>query len=67
MTNKKNQKFIDSQIVQLQLKIQGQEAELEIYLDASYNFVTKANICRNAITSYNSRITALESEEEYNK
>ena len=67
MTNNKTQKFIKSQIMQLRNKIRNKKEELKVFLDTSYNFSMRANVCKDAILYYENRITNLENEEEYNK
>ena len=53
--------------MQLRNKIRNKKEELKVFLDTSYNFSMRANVCKEAISYYEGRITTLENEEEYNK
>ena len=64
MTNSKTQKFIKGQIMRLRAKVRIKKQELKIFLDSAYNFSHRANVTKDAISYYESRIYALENEEE---
>lgn len=64
MTNSKTKKFIKGQIMRLRAKVRLNKLELKIFLDSAYNFSHRANVTKDAISFYKSRIYALENEEE---
>lgn len=64
MTNSKTKKFIKGQIMRLRAKVRLNKLELKIFLDFAYNFSHRANVTKDAISFYKSRIYALENEEE---
>ena len=53
--------------MRLRAKVRIKKQELKIFLDSAYNFSHRANVTKDAISYYESRIYALENEEELSR